>query len=62
MQKFVAKDGKVGKQSSLMAKIAPPLGNWTEFRDAPTVAKKSFRDIWKEGLATNKHEKDKKEN
>ncbi len=48
MQKFVAKDGKVGKQSSLMAKIAPPLGNWTEFRDAPTVANKSFREIWKE--------------
>ena len=58
MQKFVAKNGKIGKVSGLMAKIAPPLGNWTEFRDAPTVAPKSFREIWKEGLATNKHEKD----
>jgi L-lactate dehydrogenase complex protein LldF len=47
MQKLVAKDGKVGKQSNLMAKIAPPLGNWTEFRDAPTVANTSFREIWK---------------
>jgi L-lactate dehydrogenase complex protein LldF len=47
MQKLVAKDGKVGKQSNLMAKIATPLGNWTEFRDAPTVANTSFREIWK---------------
>lgn len=48
MQKLVAKDGKVGKQNSLMAKIAPPLGNWTEFRDAPTIANRSFRDIWRD--------------
>ena len=47
MQKFVAKDGKVGKVSSLIAKIAPPLGNWTEFRDAPIIAKQSFRELWK---------------
>lgn len=50
MQKFVAKENKIGKVGSLMAKLAPPLGNWTEFRDAPTIAKKSFRDIWKEEL------------
>jgi L-lactate dehydrogenase complex protein LldF len=55
MQKLVAKDGKVGKQSSLMAKIAPPLGNWTEFRDAPTVANTSFRELWKEKLSTDEH-------
>lgn len=48
MQKAVAKNGKIGKVSNLMAKLAPPLGNWTEFRDAPTIAPKSFRDIWKE--------------
>lgn len=48
MQKFVEKNGKVGKQNALMAKLAPPLGNWTEFRDAPILAKKSFREIWKE--------------
>ena len=59
-QKFLAENGKIGEVSSLMAKIAPPLGNWTEFRDAPTVARKSFREIWKEELATNGHEKDTK--
>ena len=50
MQKFVAKDGKIGEVSNLMAKIAPPLGNWTAFRDAPVIAPKSFRDIWNDEL------------
>ena len=50
MQKFVALDEKIGKVSGLLAKIAPPLGKWTEFRDAPLVAKKSFREIWKAEL------------
>lgn len=45
MQKFVAKQGKVG---GLIGTFAPPLKNWTEFRDAPSVASKSFREIWKE--------------
>jgi L-lactate dehydrogenase complex protein LldF len=51
MQKFVAADNKIGKVSGLLAKIAPPLGKWTEFRDAPTVAPKSFREIWRDDLA-----------
>ena len=50
MQKFVARNGKIGEVSGLMAKIAPPLGNWTAFRDAPTIAPKSFREIWKDEL------------
>jgi hypothetical protein len=56
MQKFVARDQKIGKVSGLLAKIAPPLGKWTEFRDAPLVAKKSFREIWKESLAKSERE------
>ncbi len=51
MQKLVAKNGKIGRVSGLLAEIAPPLGNWTEFRDAPTIAQKSFREIWKDDLA-----------
>ena len=47
MQKFVANEGKVG---GIIGKFAPPLKSWTEFRDAPTVAKQSFREIWKEKL------------
>lgn len=48
MQKLIARDGKIGKVSSLFAKLAPPLGNWTAWRDAPTVAPKSFREMWAE--------------
>ena len=50
MQKVVAKDGKIGKISGILSKLAPPLVNWTEFRDAPTIAPKSFREIWKQEL------------
>lgn len=50
MQKVVAKDGKIGKISGILSKLAPPLGNWTEFRDAPMIAPKSFREIWKQEL------------
>lgn len=50
MQKFVAKDGKIGKVSGFLSKIVPPLGAWTAWRDAPTVAPKSFRDEWRENL------------
>ena len=50
MQKFVAKDEKIGEQSGFLSKLAPPLGAWTAWRDAPTVAPKSFREMWKEDL------------
>ena len=49
-QRFLSENGKIGEVSGVMKKLAPPLGNWTEFRDAPTIAKKSFREIWKEEL------------
>jgi L-lactate dehydrogenase complex protein LldF len=50
MQKFVAKDGKIGKVGGLLSKLAPPLGAWTAWRDAPALAPKSFREIWKSDL------------
>ena len=50
MQKLVVRDGKIGKASGMIAKILPPLGAWTAWRDAPAVASKSFRDIWRDGI------------
>lgn len=47
MQKFIAKDGKIGKVSGFLAALIPPLGAWTAWRDAPTIAPKSFRDEWR---------------
>lgn len=48
MQRLVARDGKIGKVGSFFSRLVPPLGAWTAWRDAPTVATKSFREIWRE--------------
>jgi L-lactate dehydrogenase complex protein LldF len=48
MQKLITREGRIGKVGSFLAAIAPPLGAWTAWRDAPVVAKRSFRDEWKE--------------
>jgi len=50
MQKLVVRDGKIGKASGMIAKLLPPLGAWTAWRDAPAVAPRSFREQWKDGL------------
>lgn len=54
MQKFITKEKTIRKVSGLISKIAPPLSNWTEFRDAPTIAEKSFRDLWNQKLKDTK--------
>jgi len=48
MQRFVARDGKIGKVGGMLAVLIPPLGAWTAWRDAPVVAPKSFREMWRE--------------
>ncbi len=48
MQRTVARDGKIGKVGGLVSRLAPPLGAWTAWRDAPVVAPKSFRELWRE--------------
>ncbi|HEX3100795.1 MAG TPA: lactate utilization protein LutB domain-containing protein, partial [Pyrinomonadaceae bacterium] len=53
MQKLVVRDGKIGKASGFMAKLLPPLGAWTAWRDAPAVAPRSFREQWRDGLKMN---------
>jgi len=49
-QRLVARDGKIGKVSGLIASAAPPLGAWTAWRDAPAVAPESFREKWERKL------------
>ena len=53
MQKLVVRDGKIGKASGFMARLLPPLGAWTAWRDAPSVAPRSFRDEWRTELKAN---------
>jgi L-lactate dehydrogenase complex protein LldF len=54
MQKMVVKENKIGKVGGIIGAFAPPLKSWTEFRDAPVMAEKSFREIWRERSAVNK--------
>ena len=51
LQKAVVEKGKIGKIKGIVAKIASPVGAWTENRDAPPVAERSFREIWKTDLS-----------
>jgi L-lactate dehydrogenase complex protein LldF len=49
LQRASARGGRIGKGGTLRAKIAPPLAAWTEGRDAPPLAPRSFREQWREG-------------
>jgi L-lactate dehydrogenase complex protein LldF len=42
---------KNGKARSGFSGLVPPLGAWTHWRDAPAIAPKTFREIWKEELS-----------
>ena len=42
-QKPLKKDGS-------MRSLPGPLGAWTDSRELPPLAEKSFRDLWKEGI------------
>lgn len=44
------KNGRIGKVSNFLSQLLPPLGAWTAYRDAPAMAPKTFREIWREDL------------
>jgi L-lactate dehydrogenase complex protein LldF len=54
LQRPAVRDGRIGKASGLVAKLAPPLAAWTEWRDAPPLAARSFREEWRDGLSGKK--------
>ena len=47
-QRVVVKQGRIGKVSGFIARIAPPFGAWTASRDAPPIAQRTFREQWRE--------------
>src|ERR1044071_5096139 len=48
LQGVVVRKGRIGKVGGLIRKLAPPLAAWTEWRDAPPLAPKTFREQWRE--------------
>jgi L-lactate dehydrogenase complex protein LldF len=47
LQRLVVRRGRIGKVGGLLAKLAPPLAAWTEWRDAPPLAPRTFREQWR---------------
>jgi L-lactate dehydrogenase complex protein LldF len=52
MQRFVVRDGRIGKANGFISKLVPPLAAWTNWRDARPIEKRSFRDEWREKKKT----------
>ena len=50
LQRAVVRDGRIGQASGIVAKLAPPLGAWTAWRDARPIAPRTFREQWREGV------------
>ncbi|MEP6635640.1 MAG: LutB/LldF family L-lactate oxidation iron-sulfur protein [Acidobacteriota bacterium] len=48
LQRPAVRDGRIGKVSGVVAKVVPPLGAWTAWRDARPIAPRSFREQWRE--------------
>jgi L-lactate dehydrogenase complex protein LldF len=49
-QKLFVRRGKIGQVGKVASVFVPPLGSWTDRRDAPPLAPKSFREQWRDGL------------
>ena len=50
-QRGIVRDGaSIGELRGLRARMAPPLGAWTAWRDLRPLAPRSFRELWRDGL------------
>jgi L-lactate dehydrogenase complex protein LldF len=54
LQRPMVREGRIGKVSGLLAKLAPPLAAWTAWRDAPPLAPRTFREEWRDNLSGRK--------
>ena len=51
LQRITRSDGgRVGAQTGILSRLAPPLGAWTAWRDLRPLAPRSFRELWRESL------------
>ena len=51
-QRLVTRGASIGRIDGVRARLLPPLGAWTASRDARPLAPRSFREIWRDDLAT----------
>lgn len=49
-QKLVVRNGKIDGASAIATRLLPTLGAWADWRDAPPIAARSFREQWRDGL------------
>jgi L-lactate dehydrogenase complex protein LldF len=56
LQRFIVRDGRIGKVGSLLTRLAPPLGAWTSARDLRPLATRTFREQWRGELANQNRE------
>ncbi len=54
LYKISGKAGRLGQKplakSEALGPVPGPMGAWTQNRDLPQLAEKSFRELWKEGI------------
>jgi L-lactate dehydrogenase complex protein LldF len=53
-QRPAVRRGRIGRVGAVMSRLAPSLAAWTDWRDAPAVANRSFRDEWRDILSPGK--------
>jgi L-lactate dehydrogenase complex protein LldF len=51
LQGLIMREGRIGKVGATLSRLAPPLGAWTGARDLRPIAQRSFRELWRDGLA-----------
>jgi L-lactate dehydrogenase complex protein LldF len=49
VQTAVARGGRIGRVGGVLAALVPPLGAWTAARDLRPIARRTFREQWRDG-------------
>jgi len=57
LQRLIVRNRKIGRAGTLISRVVPPLGAWTSARDLRPLAQNTFRELWRNGLATKPAEK-----
>jgi L-lactate dehydrogenase complex protein LldF len=56
LQRFIVREGRIGKVGAMLSRLAPPLGAWTRARDMRPLASLTFREQWRRELSKMNHE------